>query len=50
MVRSDFLLNTFVTISVYDSDDETLLNGAMDLCREYETDSARPLREARFTS
>ena len=36
MVRSDFLLNTFVTISVYDSDDETLLDGAMDLCREYE--------------
>ena len=33
MVRSDFLLNTFVTISVYDSDDETLLDGAMDLCR-----------------
>lgn len=36
IVRSDFLLNTFVTISIYDSDDEALLDGAMDLCREYE--------------
>ena len=33
MVRSDFLLNTFVTISA-----------------SMKTDSARPLREARFTS
>ncbi len=36
IVRSDFLLNTFVTISIYDSDDEALLDRAMDLCREYE--------------
>lgn len=36
IVRSDFLLNTFVTISIYDSDDESLLDGAMDLCQDYE--------------
>lgn len=34
--RSDFLLNTFVTVTIYDSDDEDLLTQCMALCREYE--------------
>ena len=34
--RSDFLLNTYVTVTLYDSEDETLLDQAMALCREYE--------------
>ena len=34
--RSGFLLNTFVTVTLYDSEDEAILDGCMDLCREYE--------------
>lgn len=34
--KSDFLLNTFVTITVYDKDEEELLEEAMELCRDYE--------------
>ena len=32
--RSDFLLNTFVTVTLYDTDDEELLTQCMALCRE----------------
>lgn len=35
--RTDFLLNTFVDIKIYDSDDTALLDGAISLCREYES-------------
>ena len=41
--RSDFLLNTFVDIAIYDSKDESILDGAMDLCREYENRFSRTL-------
>lgn len=34
--RSGFLLNTFVTVTLYDSEDEAVLDGCMDLCRDYE--------------
>lgn len=34
--RSDFLLNTFVTVTLYDSEDTALLEQCMALCREYE--------------
>lgn len=34
--RSDFLLNTFITITLYDCEEEEILDGAVDLCREYE--------------
>lgn len=34
--RSDFLLNTFVTITLYDSGDESILDSCIELCREYE--------------
>ena len=35
--RSDFLLNTFVTITLYDSDDSSILDDSMALCKEYES-------------
>lgn len=34
--RSDFLLNTFVTVTLYDSDDAEILEQCMTLIREYE--------------
>lgn len=34
--RSDFLLNTFVTVTLYDSDDESILDECLNICREYE--------------
>lgn len=34
--RSEFLLNTFVTITLYDTEDETLLDSCIQLCRDYE--------------
>ncbi len=34
--RSTFLLNTFVSVTLYDSQDESLLEGSLELCRQYE--------------
>lgn len=34
--KSDFLLNTFVTITLYDQEEEPLLEESVKLCREYE--------------
>ena len=34
--RSAFLLNTFVTVTLYDSQDQAVLEGSLDLCRQYE--------------
>lgn len=31
-----FLLNTFVTVTLYDSEDQTILDGCMTLCSDYE--------------
>ena len=36
VTRSGFLLNTFVTVTLYDSEDEAILDGCMELCREYD--------------
>lgn len=33
---SDFLLNTFVTITLYDTDDTTILDHCMAICKDYE--------------
>lgn len=41
--RSDFLLNTFVTITLYDSDDEAILDSCIALCREYENRFSKTL-------
>lgn len=34
--KSGFLLNTFVTVTLYDKDDPRILNESLDLCRSYE--------------
>lgn len=34
--KSDFMLDTIVEITIYDSSDESLLTGSMDLCKKYE--------------
>lgn len=34
--RSAFLLNTFITVTLYDSQEEEILDGAIELCSEYE--------------
>lgn len=34
--RSSFLLNTFITVTLYDTEDESILDGCMALCEEYE--------------
>lgn len=34
--KQDFILDTLVTIKLYDFEDETVLDDALDLCRDYE--------------
>ena len=34
--QSNFLLDTVVTVTLYDSDDRDILEGCMDLCAEYD--------------
>ncbi len=34
--KSGFLLNTFVTVTLYDNDDPKILKECLDLCRSYE--------------
>ena len=34
--RSSFLLNTFITVTLYDTQDEKLLDGCIQLCSDYE--------------
>lgn len=34
--RTEFLLDTFVTVTLYGSDDEALLDGAIELCASYD--------------
>ena len=44
--RSDFLLNTFVTVTLYDTDDEGLLTQCMALCREYENRFSKTIADS----
>ena len=44
-----FKLNTVVTITIYDSQDTSILDGAMALCDEYEQIFSRTM-EASYTS
>jgi len=44
--RTDFLLNTFVTITLYDSDDEEILQGCMDLVRDYENQFSKTIESS----
>lgn len=34
--RTDFLLDTFVTVTLYGSDDSQILDGALEICRTYD--------------
>ncbi|WP_313579501.1 FAD:protein FMN transferase [Lacrimispora sp.] len=34
--KSDFMLNTFVTVTLYDKDDPEILSDCLDVCRSYE--------------
>lgn len=43
VTRSSFLLNTFVTVTLYDSEDQTILDGCMTLCSDYEKLLSRTL-------
>lgn len=44
-----FLLNTFITVTLYDSQDETILDGCMELCSDYEKLLSKPWKAVRFT-
>ena len=44
--KSGFYLNTFVTVTLYDSKDETLLNDCMELCSYYEQIFSRTSEES----
>ncbi len=44
--RSDFLLNTIVTITLYDRGDEALIEECFELCREYEALFSRTAAES----
>lgn len=43
ITKSDFMLNTFVTITIYDSQDTDLLDNSLALCREYENKLSRTM-------
>lgn len=42
--KSSFLLNTIITITVYDSQDESILDGAMELIKDYEDIYSRTIK------
>lgn len=48
--RSDFLLNTFVTVTLYDSEDTAILDQAMALCREYENRLSKTITSSEIYS
>ena len=41
--RTDFILNTFVDIKIYDSRDTSILDDAMALCKDYEAQFSRTM-------
>ena len=43
ITKSSFMLNTFVTVTLYDTDDPDLLNGSLELCRSYENIFSRTI-------
>ena len=44
--RTDFLLNTFVNIKIYDSEDTTILDDAIAICKEYEDRFSRTIESS----
>ena len=49
MERTDFLLNTFVNIKIYDSTDSAVLDGAIALCRNYEARLSRTIETSEIS-
>lgn len=47
--KSGFLLNTFVTITIYDSQDTELLEESLALCREYENKLSRTIESSEIS-
>lgn len=43
ITKSSFMLNTFVTVTLYDSDDPDILNGCLKLCQSYENVFSRTI-------
>ena len=41
--RTDFLLNTFVDIKIYDSDDTSILDDSMAICKDFESRFSRTI-------
>ncbi|MEY8352937.1 FAD:protein FMN transferase [Lachnospiraceae bacterium 54-53] len=46
VTKSGFLLNTFVTVTLYDKDDPEILDGCLELCRSYEKIFSRTMEES----
>lgn len=46
ITKSDFLLDTIVSITIYDSSSEEVLDGAFSLCKEYENLFSRTIEES----
>lgn len=44
--RTDFLLNTFVDIKIYDSDDTSILDDAIAICKDYEAQFSRTMESS----
>ena len=42
--KSGFMLNTFVTVTIYDKDDPKILEGCLELCRSYENIFSKTLK------
>ena len=36
ITRTTYMLNTIITINIYDSTDKSLLDGCLDICKKYE--------------
>ena len=43
ITKSSFMLNTFVTVTLYDTDDLDIVNSSLELCRSYENIFSRTI-------
>lgn len=50
ITKSDFLLNTFVTITIYDSQEMELLEESLALCQEYENKLSRTIASSEISA
>lgn len=46
ITQSGFMLNTFVTVTLYDKDDPEILNGSLEVCRSYENILSKSLEDS----